>query len=600
MERLFAKRWFPIAAIAVATLLVWGHTVGFKFVWDDFYFIVDLKSVHSLKSIPEMFYKLDAQATMPEFRVFRPLRTAQYALLHFFTGQAEPQPWIFHLANVLWHGATGVILYFTARRLLSLLWPTFTGTVEPSAFFVALAFVVHPVVSEVVCWAKSLDDIMAAAFTLAALNELLKSESARKHYFRALIYFILAVYSKESAVPFALITPILLWGFHKRSIRETASVTVAFFTVAAVYMTHRHLVIGRSSQIDPISGSYGQTLIDMLPVVPKYLRLLCGIPPFFIDYSFMEGGFSWTSIPVVGGAVMLAALIGCAFLAVRAEAFRPAAFGLFWLGAFLLPVSNILPMMQYMAERFLYLPLIGWLLAIVPFLLRLPSVRFVRAVTVCLAIAWGIVAWNRSWIWEDPVTLFVRTSQEAPPMPRVQQNAVAAIFELPHLRKVFHFEQAGPNSKKLKSIDPITPSEFPAVLQTLHQAAKLFPTNELISVALGISYAMGNAPQKAIPYLEQSVKLAPNNGDYWNNLAKVSIETKNYKRAHDAVERANQLSPNNPTTLRIKARLAWDEGDYKAAKENYKALNALEPSAENEHWMQEAEKKIKGSSNGDP
>ena len=31
-----------------------------------------------------------------------------------------------------------------------------------------------------------------------------------------------------------------------------------------------------------------QTLIDMLPVAPSYLRLLLGIPPFNADYTFME------------------------------------------------------------------------------------------------------------------------------------------------------------------------------------------------------------------------------------------------------------------------------------------------------------------------
>ena len=178
-------------------------------------------------------------------------------------------------------------------------------------------------------------------------------------------------------------------------------------------------------------------------------------------------------------------------------------------------------------------------------------------------------------------------------MPRVQQNAVAAIFDLPHMRKVFHFEKAGPTTKKLKSVDPIAPSELPAILKTLHQAAKLFPTNELISVATGVSYAMGSAPEMAIPYLEQSVKLAPNNGDYWNNLAKAAVDAGNYKRAQEAAEKANQLAPNNPTTLRIKARLAWDQGDAKAAYEYFKSLNAIEPSADNEHWIREAEKKLK-------
>ena len=112
MNRFLAQKWPPYLLLGLAVLLVWGHTVTFDFVWDDQYFIRDLSSVRSLRHIPEMFYRLDAQATLPDdFRVFRPLRTAQYALLHALAGQEVPPPWIYHLANVLWHGATAIMLF---------------------------------------------------------------------------------------------------------------------------------------------------------------------------------------------------------------------------------------------------------------------------------------------------------------------------------------------------------------------------------------------------------------------------------------------------------------------------------------------------------
>ena len=111
MNRHLAQKWPPFLLLGIATLLVWGQTVTFGFVWDDDYFIRDLPSVRSVRHIPEMFYRLDAQATLPEdFRVFRPIRTAHYALLHFLAGQEIPQPWIYHLANVLWHGGTAMML----------------------------------------------------------------------------------------------------------------------------------------------------------------------------------------------------------------------------------------------------------------------------------------------------------------------------------------------------------------------------------------------------------------------------------------------------------------------------------------------------------
>src|ERR1019366_6397189 len=193
------KRRLPCLVLGIATLAVWVQTVGFDFVWDDDFFIRDLPSIRSLRHVPEMFYRLDAQSALPEgFVLFRPIRTAHYALLYLLGGSASPQPWIYHLANVLWHGGTAMMLF----AVLTLLLPQLKTTVTEAAalrrsFFIALAFPVHPVVSEVVCWAKSLDDILAAFFTLAALWQLLQPPGDKFGLWRTLLCFALALYSKE-------------------------------------------------------------------------------------------------------------------------------------------------------------------------------------------------------------------------------------------------------------------------------------------------------------------------------------------------------------------------------------------------------------------
>ena len=159
MNRYLALKWPPCLLLGIATLMIWGQTVTFSFVWDDEFFIWNLPSVRSLKHVPEMFYRPEAQAAHPDdFRVFRPIRTSVYALLCFLGGKETPQPWIYHLANVLCHGATAMMLYAALTLLLPCWRKDFTETeTRWWSFFIALAFAVHPVVSEVVCWAKSLD-----------------------------------------------------------------------------------------------------------------------------------------------------------------------------------------------------------------------------------------------------------------------------------------------------------------------------------------------------------------------------------------------------------------------------------------------------------
>jgi len=589
MNRYFALKWPPYLLLGMATLLIWGQTVTFSFVWDDQFFIRDLPSVRSLKQVPEMFYRLDAQATHPDdFLVFRPIRTALYALLYFLGGKETPQPWIYHLANVLWHGATAMML-FAALTLLLRRWRNdFTETeTRWWSFFIALAFAVHPVTSEVVCWAKSLDDILAAFFTLAALRELLLPPENKAARWRGLLFFALAVYSKESAVPFVVIPLVIFRKIHHLGWRQSISRTTWFLLVAVIYLANRHFVLGRSSQTAPISGSYGQTLIDMLPMMPKYFRLLWGVPPFFIDYSYLHGGCWFWSPEVLAGLALLIALVVTGVMAGRKSGWELLGFGLLWTGLFLLPVSNLLPMLQYMAERFLYLPLIGWLIAFAAVVSFFPRQSIIRVTALVVILLWAVTAWNRSWIWQDPITLFVRSSQEGPHTRRVEDNAVAAITYLPQVQRFFSGNQTNSVQTSANVADSI------AVLKTLEQAYHLFPTNHIVLSYYGTSLALTGQAEKALPFLEKAAQLQPEKLDYWLNLARAALDARQSAPAKSALEKAAALAGDNPVVLQLRFKFCWQTEDYHAAREVMLRLNQIAPGAEHAYWLSEVEKKLK-------
>jgi len=115
-RKYLSKPWFPYLLVGLITVLFWGQTIRFDFVWDDHLFITKNTGIRSLKNIPAMFYSLDAQAseTAP---LFRPLRTAHFAILRAATGKPLPQPWIFHSANVIWHAVAAMLLFSVALLL---------------------------------------------------------------------------------------------------------------------------------------------------------------------------------------------------------------------------------------------------------------------------------------------------------------------------------------------------------------------------------------------------------------------------------------------------------------------------------------------------
>jgi tetratricopeptide (TPR) repeat protein len=594
VEKYLSKNWLCCAFIGLFALLLWGQTARFAFVWDDEVLIVHNKSIRSLKNIPEIFTSKNAQASEPT-GTFRPIRTAFYALLYAIDGHPAPQPWIFHVANVLWHAIAAMLLFSVALLLCQGLAGETPLAARITALLIALAFAAQPVNAEAVCWVKCMDDLMAGVFVLAAARSLLKWNEGGHGYVAALVWFLLAAFSKESAAPFALASFFILRGVHKLPWRRCARLTVPFLLVTIFYAVWRHLVMGRSSMGPPLSGTYAQTLIDMFPVAPKYLRLLCGIPPFCADYSFMV---SKPSHPFFSGGVLggMFLVLTCGALAAwmwRRPQWRMSAFGLLWIAMFLLPVSNLVPMVEYMADRFLYLPLMGFLLALggacLNFSRLLPAaaakaaaavakkatkaataamtavadaawagvtavakamaegVAALTTVTLVLVATAVVVVWTgmsltRTALWKSDLTLFVGTDMECPGIKRVEDNAVATIFDLPQIK-------VGRMGKIL------TVPQAEQMIAILQKTRWLFPDNDVLTAQIGLTDAKIGRWQEAVEQLELATQQNPASAERWFDLASVYWRAVQLGKAREACAQALRLNPQYEAARRLQAKL---------------------------------------------
>jgi hypothetical protein len=438
--------------------------------------------------------------------------------------------------------ATGTVALPTALFRLTGGTSTIARTVS---LFVALGFAAHPVNSETVCWAKCMDDLMAGVFVLAAMRSLLKWNTGWRDYVLALVWFLAAGFSKESSVPFALIVVFILAGFHKLSRKRSIALSVPFFCVGLIFAICQRLVMGRTTQCPPLSGTYAQTLIDMLPVGADYARLLLGIPPFCADYNFMVGAppHAIFSGAVLGGLYLLVFFPMVSIWLWRREPWRLSSFGLIWIAAFLMPVSNLVPMMQYMAERFLYLPLIGFLLALGGVLLNFPRQRlFLTTSATMLIILWTATSANRMGIWRDELTLFIGTELEHPGIKRIEKNAVGAVLRLPQI-------QAGRAAKTL------SPVEAEPILATLQKARQIYPENDLLTTQLGIFELKLGRTTEAIALLELAARQNPDAPERWYNLATTYHLLGENAKSREACAHALRLNPQYPETLHLQSEL---------------------------------------------
>ena len=545
--------WFCYALIGLLTGLVWGATIRFGFVWDDSALVVQNPSIRSLKNLPAIFTSVKAQSAevAPSFR---PMRTAFYALLYALGGKPEPQPWIFHLANIFWHGLAAMLLFSVAWRLCESVAGAAPPAARLTALLVALGFAAHPVLSEVVCWVKCLDDLMAAVFVLAATRCLLKWNGGGRgatQYAAALAFFLLAAFSKESAVPLALMAFVIFAGLLKLPCRRSAALTVPFLLVAAFYAAWRHLVLGQSAQCAPISGSYAQTLIDMCPVALEYWRLLWGLPPFCADYDFMVGAppHPFFSGAVLGGVFLVLFFAALALWLWRRAPWRLSAFGLLWLGLFLLPVSNLVPMMQYMAERFLYLPMMGFLLALGGLFLNGSRLRPRLALLAAAALPaiWTGTSLDQMGAWRDDLTLYMRAEFQHPGIKRIEHNAVASVFALPQMTQ-------------WRTARTLTPGQAEQILTTLQRARRIYPENDRLTTQLGLTCAKIGRWPEAVAWLELAARQNPGFSERWFNLASVYERTGQTAKARAACAQALRLDPGFEMARRLQAEIEKQSG----------------------------------------
>ena len=140
-------------------------------------------------------------------------------------------------------------------------------------------------------------------------------------------------------------------------------------------------------------------------------------------------------VATVSAWALLAALAAVAWFARRRS--PTLTFGLVWLGVTLLPVANLVPIRNSMADRYLYLPSVGFC-AIAGWAAaegaRAAKTRWgtaggraVFALVASVLIAWGVLTLRQSAIWHDDITLWRETIRLEPASARAHHNLGSAL-----------------------------------------------------------------------------------------------------------------------------------------------------------------------------
>ena len=407
MRRFAANPWLATLLIFGSCFAIYASCLNHEFLtnWDDPLYVSanpDVQSV-SLANLRDLFTSTYA---------------GNYAPVQMLSYMADDWLWNgrpagFILVNVLLHGLNGSLFCVWLRRI---------GMPGGLALLAALLFTVHPVQVESVAWISQRKTLLAMTFFLGALccYHVYAREAARRWtlFVCCLLFFTLALLSK--AVVVILPAVLLLYDLTLRPasppLRIVLAEKVPFLLLSLFAVRVTTLSQGGAILDGYHGGSLWTTVLTMLPVYRDYLVNLAW--PLKLSAIYLENLKFAIDVEVLVSAGLLLATWATLWL-FPPESRRSASFWLtlFFLG--LAPVSQIIPMMTLMNDRYLYFPLLGfsvYLLLLLQSLARRFQVR--QDVSVALffvgLLLLAPVAWSRTIVWENALTLWQDTVQKQP------------------------------------------------------------------------------------------------------------------------------------------------------------------------------------------
>lgn len=322
-----------------------------------------------------------------------------------------------HLANILLHLTVVALAFALLRR---------RGVSRPVAGAIALLFAVHPVHSESVAWISGAPDLILAAALLGSLwfVDLLGQKRSALHWALALGLYLVALGAKEVAIFYPLIVFALWWrregeaGEKGVGWARACSMAWPFAVVGGAYLIVRQLVLGGFGRLPEGGASVAETIVTAPAVFFFYLRQI--LFPVWLGPSYPLRAVALTNLGVSNFFIpFVVTLVAAGWMMRRAGRSRTARLGLALFLIPLLPAMNLTVFHpeQLVHDRYLYLPLLGFLMVAVPAVAslleplagermrrRVPLV-FVCALIVSLPLAAQTVAYNRAWtsnlaLWE--------------------------------------------------------------------------------------------------------------------------------------------------------------------------------------------------------
>ncbi len=422
----------PVLILLCAVLPYLGALDG-GFVWTDHHFVEGNESLRTWSSVPRMFVT-DAWQVREDPRsigYYRPVRNLTFFL---DTQVFGPAPIGYHFTNLVLHALCSLLVFGIVRRVFAEDAPAGGGL--HLAFWSAVLFAVHPVHIEAVAWITGRTDSTAALGFLFALYAWLQAFGARVRWGWWVLGCAGAVWgllAKESAATLPAALALCLWFRNHDGDRRVPSLAVRCLPAAVLtvlYLAVRGAVLSSVTNHPYWGGTVWTNGLTAISLTGPYARLLAfGTPLVAIYEEHLRTAVTEPAV-LLGLGIIGATLAGGGLY----RRFPHVAFAAAWTAITILPVMQILPFKVLLAERFLYLPSVGWCVLVATGFSVLARKRAALATVgaAVIAGAYAIGTVRHVPVWDNDFALFEDSLRHQPNAPEAVMALARAHLDAGH------------------------------------------------------------------------------------------------------------------------------------------------------------------------
>jgi tetratricopeptide (TPR) repeat protein len=360
--------------IAVFAFILYAQSISYNYALDDTAVLKKNNLVHKgFSGIPELLKKSYWYGFCGiDDPIYRPASLVLFAIeWQFF----PDNPNVYHFFSVLLYAVSCWFLFHLLCKFFknqNMLFP----------FVCGILYAAHPIHTEVVDNIKSMDEILCFIFAISSILLFIKwlSNNSIAILILALFSYFMSLVSKETGIIFLILIPLTLFVFVSNDKKKIIQVSLLIVGITVLYIitrlsilvntaTEGHLGIMDNSLIGVDNSMNYYT--SAIYILFKYILLLIVPHPLSYDYSFAQVPLKTLGDPISLFSILLYLFLGI-YAIIKIKNKNVFAYAILFYLISIFPVSNLyLKLASTMAERFLYIPSLGYCIIVTLFLLKL-------------------------------------------------------------------------------------------------------------------------------------------------------------------------------------------------------------------------------------